>query len=145
MKLILGMHRSGTSLMARLAMEAGGDLGDPNTFYSGDKWNPDGYFEQVDIHKVNMPLINGPWGKFAYFKLPSTETILSRSEKLASLIAEYGKKYEGKVIKETRFCLTLPAWQKHGANIEKVLVCLRHPSEVAGSIKKGTRRFLDMD
>lgn len=142
MKIIAGMHRSGTSLMARLAMEAGGDLGNPDTFYSGDKWNPDGYFEQVDIHKVNMPLINGPWGKFAYFKLPSTETILSRSEKLAPLIQEYGKKYRGKIVKETRFSLTLPAWTKYGVEIEKLLICLRNPSEVASSIKKRNKTIL---
>lgn len=142
MKLISGMHRSGTSLIARLAFEAEGDLGNPATFYPGDQWNPDGYFEQLDIHKINIPLVNGVWGKLSYFKLPSTETILARSEKLAPLIQKYGKKYQGKIIKETRFSLTLPAWIKHGAEVEKVLICLRNPAEVANSIKKRNKTIL---
>ena len=67
MKLIAGMHRSGTSLVARLAFELGADFGDPETFYRPDRWNPDGYFEQIDIHAINMPLINGPLWKFSLF------------------------------------------------------------------------------
>ena len=136
MKLITGMHRSGTSMMARLCLEAGGDLGDTKTFYEADQWNPDGYYEQPDIHKVNMPLVNGMWGKLTYFKLPSTETIIKRAPKYKSLIEEFDKKYRNKIVKETRFCLTMPAWEKYGTEFEKVLVCLRSPIQVANSIKK---------
>ena len=57
-------------------MEAGADLGDPETFYPSDRWNRDGYCEQSEILAVNMPLVSGPWGKLAFLKLPSTETIL---------------------------------------------------------------------
>lgn len=142
MKLISGMHRSGTSMMAKLAFEAGGDLGNTETFYPGDEWNPDGYFEQEDIHKVNIPLVNGPWGKFSYFKLPSTSTILSRSEEYSTLIKQLGEKYGGKIIKETRFSLTLPAWTKNDVPIEKVLICLRNPAEVANSIKKRNKTLV---
>jgi hypothetical protein len=39
-------------------------------------------------------------------------------------------------VKETRFCLTLPAWLKYGANIDRVLICLREPIQVAKSIQK---------
>lgn len=142
MKLISGMHRSGTSMMARLCKEAGGDLGDPTTFYAGDQWNPDGYFEQPDIHRINMPLVNGPWGKLSYFKLPSTSTILKRSDQLSELIKEMDQKYKGCIVKETRFCLTLPAWRKHGATIDKILFCLRSPNQVAGSIQKRNKTIL---
>ena len=73
MRIITGMHRSGTSLVARLFYEFGADMGTPEYFYRPDKWNPEGYFEQPDIHAINMPLINGPWWKLAYFWLPSTK------------------------------------------------------------------------
>lgn len=136
MYIITGMHRSGTSLIARLFYEAGADMGDPNTFYRPDKWNPEGYYEQPDIHAINMPLINGPWWKFAYFRLPSTKTILKRAEKFTDQIQRTSQLYEGKVIKETRFCLTLSAWLKHGAKVDKILVCLRDPIQVGQSIKK---------
>ncbi|GMQ80565.1 MAG: hypothetical protein BMS9Abin04_575 [Planctomycetia bacterium] len=136
MDIITGMHRSGTSLVARLFLEAGADLGPADSFYRPDRWNPDGYFEQPDIHAVNMPLINGPWGRFAYFKLPATRTILARAERRREQIARTAAKYEHKVVKETRFCLTLPAWLAHGAPIRRVLVCLRDPVVVVDSIHR---------
>lgn len=130
------MHRSGTSLIARLFHAAGLDLGDEKTFYRPDRWNPDGYFEQPDIHAINFPLINGPLWKFAYFWLPSESTILHRAEKLAPLIKKTALKYDAKIIKETRFCLTLPAWVNHGARVEKIICCLRDPIQVARSLSK---------
>jgi len=67
MKIITGMHRSGTSLVARLFFEAGADLGDPTTFYRPDRWNPDGYYEQPEIHGLNMKLTEGWLWKFVFF------------------------------------------------------------------------------
>ena len=122
--------------MARLFYEAGADMGDPQTFYRPDRWNPEGYFEQPDIHAINMPLINGPWWKFAYYHLPSTQTILKRAEKRQDQIRETARAYDAKVIKETRFCLTLPAWLKYGATVDRILICLRDPIQVARSIQK---------
>lgn len=136
MYIITGMHRSGTSLIARLFYEAGADMGDPNTFYRPDRWNPEGYYEQPDIHAINMPLINGPWWKFAYYHLPSTKAILRRAEKRSAQIQHTADMYKGKVIKETRYCLTLPAWLKYGAKVDGILICLRDPIQVAQSIKK---------
>lgn len=138
------MHRSGTSLVARLFYEAGANMGDSSTFYRPDKWNPDGYFEQPDIHSINMPLINGLLWKFSYFWLPSTETIIKRAAKKSESIQNIASRYNDKTIKETRFCLTLPAWQKYGANIEKVIVCLRDPQQVANSIKRRNKISLNL-
>ena len=134
--IITGMHRTGTSLVARLFYESGADMGNADEFYRPDKWNPDGYFEQPDIHAINMPLINGPWWKFSYFYLPSTETILNRAKKRATQIKQIAARYQGKVVKETRYCLTLPAWSKYGAKVDRILVCLRDPVQVARSIQK---------
>lgn len=136
MNIITGMHRSGTSLVARLFYEVGADMGDPDTFYRPDRWNPEGYYEQPDIHAINMPLINGMWWKFAYFNLPATRTIMRRARRMETQIRETAHAYEGRVIKETRFCLTLPAWLKYGANVQHVLICLREPVQVARSIQK---------
>jgi hypothetical protein len=136
MRLITGMHRSGTSLVARMFSEAGADLGDPEGFYPADEWNPDGYFEQREIHAINMPLINGPWWKLTNFHLPSTKTILRRAESKAAQIEETAAKYQGKVVKEVRFSLTLPAWEKYGTEFESILICLRDPIAAAKSISK---------
>ena len=69
MQIITGMHRSGTSLVAKIFYEVGADLGPKETLYPGDRWNPDGYYEQPAIHSINMALIHGPFWKFSYFFL----------------------------------------------------------------------------
>ncbi len=139
MNIITGMHRSGTSLVARLCHLAGADLGNPETFYPGDRWNPAGYFEQLDIHAVNIPLVNGAWGKLTYLAPPSTKTILWRARKQAAQIARTAEDYRGKIVKDCRFCVTLPGWIRHHAQVDRLLVCLREPDEVARSLKKRNR------
>lgn len=136
MYLISGMHRSGTSLVAQLFHRAGADLGSSDTLYGADRWNPGGYFEQKEVQAVNIPLIHGPWGKLTYFRLPNTSTILRRAARRQQQIATVAAKYQDKVVKETRFCLTLPAWLAHGAQIRLIIICLRNPSAVAQSLRR---------
>ena len=136
MFLISGMHRSGTSLVARLLYEAGAAMGEADTFYPADRWNPDGYFEQAEIQAVNFSLVHGPWGRLAYFHLPKTQTIVARAESHREEIAQTALKYQNTVVKDTRFCLTLPAWLVHGAQIRGVLICLRHPTAIARSLRR---------
>ena len=136
MHLITGMHRSGTSLFARLVYDAGGNLGDSKTFYRSDKWNPDGYYEQVDVQQINMKLINGIWGKLAYLSLPSKQKILDRAKKHKSELVNLSKKYDDKIVKETRFCLTFPAWIFAGAIFDRVILCIREPMEVVLSLQQ---------
>jgi hypothetical protein len=136
MRIVTGMHRSGTSLVARLLFEAGGDLGDPEVFHPADRWNPGGYYEQPAIHAVNMPLIHGRCGRLAYFWLPSARAILRRARKHSAQIRATARQYEGRFVKDPRFCLTLPAWQDHGATIEGIICCIRHPTAVAQSIRR---------
>lgn len=126
-------------MVTRLLLDAGADLGDPDSLYPGDRWNPDGYYEQPEIHRINMPLVNGLWWKLAYLRLPSEGTILRRASRRAAEIQATAEKYRGKVVKETRFCLTLPAWLKHGAKVAAILLCLREPAAVARSLSKRNR------
>jgi len=136
MKLITGMHRSGTSLLARLVLESGGDLGDPAGFHPPDRWNPDGYYEQAVFLGVNKPLIHGWVGRFAYFRLPSRSSILRRSDRMADRIRSVAAEFSGRVVKDPRFSLTLPAWLHQGAAVRAVLICLRDPQQVALSLRR---------
>jgi len=139
MKLIAGMHRSGSSILAKVLREAGADFGDEETFYPADKWNPDGYFEQREILDINLRLVNGNYGKLSYAFLPSDETILKRSYPIQSKIESAISKFSDKVVKENRFCLTLNAWIAHGLTVEKAIICIRHPALVARSLWKRNR------
>ncbi|MEN8154330.1 MAG: sulfotransferase domain-containing protein [Acidobacteriota bacterium] len=136
MYIITGMHRSGTSIISQLVFHAGGDLGDFDKLYPGDRWNPDGYFEQVDILGVNISIVNGPWGKFSYFFLPGEELIMKRAKKFNNKIKNLSETHSNKIVKDPRFCLTFPAWTKYGSKIEKVVVNIREPIQVANSLKK---------
>jgi hypothetical protein len=136
MILIAGMHRSGTSLVARLLYEAGADFGNLEGFYPPDQWNRGGYFEQKNILRLNMKLLHGRWGRLSYLSLPSGQTILSRGSYLNETLKEVSKEIENQVIKENRFCITLPAWQQAGLKVDKVIICLRHPWDVVLSLKK---------
>jgi hypothetical protein len=136
MQLICGMHRSGTSLVAKLFYSAGADMGDPSTFYAADRWNPNGYYEQRDIIQLNNSLLLGAWGKLAYLFLPGAATVLKRGRAHAELIARLGHLYANKIVKENRFCLTLPAWRANGGDVRKILICLREPATVALSLRQ---------
>ena len=67
MKIITGMHRTGTSVLARFICEMGGDFGNHETFFPANKWNPGGYFEQNTVIETNKKIIEGNLGVFNYF------------------------------------------------------------------------------
>jgi len=139
MQLICGMHRSGTSLVAKLFHSAGANMGDPCTFYAADQWNPAGYYEQLDVLRLNISLLHGNWGRLAYLHLPNAATIMKRGTKYAANIAELGLSYADRIVKENRFCLTLPAWRANGGDVRRVIVCMREPVAVALSLKRRNR------
>jgi hypothetical protein len=136
MHILTGMHRSGTSLAARLLQEAGADLGNPAGLVPADRWNPDGYFEPRDVMAINRRLLHGLFGRFAYFRLPSEETMRRRARRLTLEIRAVGRRYKGKLAKDPRFTLTTPVWEENGLEIEKFLICLREPVEVAVSLRR---------
>lgn len=146
MKIVVGMHRSGTSLLMNLLQRAGADLGDPQGFYPSDRWNPDGYFEQQEILTANRELLHGPLGRLAFFFPPSEGTIRQRGRRMQARVRETGRRYTGKLVKDPRFLFTSPAWEDTGTTFSHVLVALREPGEVAASLNRRNRlpRFLAM-
>ena len=136
MNIIAGMHRSGTSLLARLVNEAGGDFGDPAGFYPANRWNSDGYFEQREIIETNIILINHHYGQLAYILLPSQKTIKKRARTHRETLIKLCDKYKNTIVKENRFCLTLGAWREYGCQFDKAVVCIREPLATVKSIKR---------
>lgn len=146
MKIVVGMHRSGTSLLMNLMQRVGADLGDPRGFYPCDRWNPDGYFEQQSILEINRRLLHGLWGRAAFFFPPSDSTILARGKRLERQLRALTRQYQNKLVKDPRFLFTGLAWENYGAEFSHVLVTLRHPNQVAASMGRRNRlpRFLAM-
>jgi len=64
--LIVGMHRSGTSVLARGLQALGVSIGD--NLLPGNEWNPKGYFEHADIVGLNdtlLGLVGRRWDSLA--------------------------------------------------------------------------------
>ena len=158
MKIITGMHRSGTSLIANLVFSLGAEMGDAELFLKGNQWNTKGYFENKYVIDLNNRLIIGDWagidywigateqhnwrmgllwnlGKLRYLVLPGKSEIAQRAKAMQPEVAHLAAEHRAHTLKDTRFSLTLPAWIETG-NVESILYVYRHPSAVAGSLKK---------
>ena len=55
--IILGMHRSGTSLTTNILSKAGFHAGAEEEILEGSQWNPDGYYERLSIIKLNSLIL----------------------------------------------------------------------------------------
>src|SRR5919106_6018808 len=80
---VLGMHRSGTSLVAGVLRLLGVDLGSDEEFLPPDSNNQSGYFELADLVEINDEILahyGGTWDE-----LPELPLGWEQSEDLAHL------------------------------------------------------------
>lgn len=160
MKILTGMHRSGTSMTSNLLMGISGQTNFPEEHIKSDQWNQKGYFENKEVVVLNNTIL---LGKYAPSSLIIKDPeIKNKKLKMAILsifnlkyliillfprsigravqrhkneIAAISQKFQSHIIKDPRFSLLLDAWQEWG-NINKILVCFRDPKEVALSLKE---------
>ena len=159
MKIITGMHRSGTSFACQLLYEAGGKFCQEKDMLKTDKWNKGGYYESKKVVMMNDKLILGSCLLPKAFRdLPEHERPLYSKILMSIAKIRYLLKFDGKTInkrgiknnqkisqivsnldcaylKDPRFTLTLDIWSEH-MDINDVLLVYRNPYEVALSIKK---------
>lgn len=145
MIVVTGMHRSGTSMIASMLQEFGIGFGDPATFYQANEWNPKGYLEQREVIDLNSRLISNfpntksklskALSQVLYLLMPGPGTINRRAQALKEQMESLGTRYRSLAVKDPRFCVTLNAWAST-VPIESTVVCIRHPWEVAHSLKR---------
>ena len=73
--IVLGMHRSGTSLMARLCIDAGYNpsISDDSKFFGGSPFNKGGYYEEVRLTMLNDQIIRILYGeKYSFLNPPKS-------------------------------------------------------------------------
>lgn len=109
---VLGMHRSGTSLLAGILHRLGVNMGE--RFREADEHNPDGYFEDLDWRDLNKLLLAETGG--TWYQPPDLESIMTLSEN-GYLCQEVRNLVEHKLdangtrlwgFKDPRTCLTIP-------------------------------------
>ncbi|MGD8234215.1 glycosyltransferase [Vibrio sp. TRT 1302] len=140
---VLGMHRSGTSLITKGLESLGVELSESMIPQAND--NVKGFWEDADILDFNERLLN-TFGSYWYttrpFKISDINSnqlndLISEAYELISLKLE---KHDVWGFKDPRTCVLLDFWnlvfQKLSSVEVKYLVCLRNPVEVAGSLQK---------
>lgn len=136
---IVGMHRSGTSMIAQVLNQCGLYLGPPERLLKADATNPLGHFEHRSFLEIDRKLLK--FFKATWREPPALRPGWQLDPKLASLRAEakvLTKTFAGKSPwgwKEPRASLFLPFWQEAIPHM-RFVVCIRNPLEVARSLEK---------
>lgn len=135
--IILGMHRSGTSLAGQLLEALGFHFGPEHLALAPKKDNPLGYWERSDVNDLNtraFAALNVTWervGNWSVDKL-SKEFIEEFDREAAAIIAAFPADKPW-FLKDPRMCLTLPLWEKHFRDPFYVFV-YRDPVEISRSL-----------
>ena len=134
---IIGMHRSGTSMVARLLNQCGLNLGPEERLLGPNADNAMGHFEHTGFIEIddallkhfggswdNPPVLNSGWENDA-----TLGELVAKAKKLIDTFtnsAPWGWK-------EPRTTFLLPFWQKLLPDLRYV-ICVRNPLEVARSL-----------
>lgn len=135
---IIGMHRSGTSMVAKLLNLCGLELGAPDQLLGSNKSNPLGHFEHkgfIDIDDALLAHFGGSWDDPPLLEQGwERDSGLEPFVQKAKLLLEtfFGKSLWG--WKEPRTTILLPFWRCLVPNL-RFVVCIRSPLEVARSLE----------
>jgi hypothetical protein len=112
---VVGMHRSGTSMVAKLLQQAGLHLGDETDLMPAADENPEGFYEHLEFVRLNDEVLNAagagwdcpPAAGFDWDD-EALDPFRVRAQRLAAPLAErppWGWK-------DPRTSLTLPFWRR---------------------------------
>jgi hypothetical protein len=142
---VLGMHRSGTSAVTRLLGNLGFFIGTDEDLIPSNGANEVGYWERRDIIDLNKRLLDlhridwtAPQG---YQPDRVSAADLSSFTDSAKGVFEQIQVHQPIVLKDPRFCMTINEWLPILGDVVFV-VCVRHPIEVALSLKRRNRLSL---
>ena len=141
--LVVGMHRSGTSAVARVLNLLGLPLCEASDLMPHVNGNPTGHWESLTLMRLNERLLaelGGQWNS-----VPDIGGPVARWHGLARHAAEARSTFlrlhptATWVWKDPRLCVLLPFWRTVLACDPPVVLVLRHPLEVAASLAKRDR------
>ena len=136
---ITGMHRSGTSMVARLLNLCGLYLGPEEEFVKPGFDNPEGFWENNRFMAINEALLVQFGGDWDYPPELSegweTKPEIVRFNEMAEELAGSFHGHEPWGWKDPRNCLTFLFWKSLFPDM-KVVICIRNPLDVAESLKR---------
>ncbi|WP_431023370.1 sulfotransferase [Halomonas sp. H5] len=135
---VIGMHRSGTSIVAKILEQLGCNMGE--SLLPSSASNVDGHYEDLRFYELNSLIfsrINKSWDN-----PPSQREVLENSELIYNLyLDEISDRSGFWGFKEPRTSVLLPAIQDLLCDF-KVVYCLRDGADVARSLH--TRNGIDV-
>ena len=144
---VLGMHRSGTSLVTRLLNLMGVFLGAADDLMPASEHNERGYWEHTAIVSLNDEILHRCGGN--WHQPPKLVDgwafdphLASLRQSARSLVAETFGDQPIWGWKDPRTCLTLPFWRTIVLPTH-IVICLRNPLEVVHSIQKSENLSFD--
>jgi hypothetical protein len=133
---IAGMHRAGTSMVARVLRVCGVDLGGDEHFAPPAPDNTEGYWEDLRFVGWNDRILDAFGG--AWDALPDFPPAWASDPRLDGIRAEVdalaATRSEPWGWKDPRTSLTAPFWSERLRGL-RFVVCVRHPLEVAASLR----------
>jgi hypothetical protein len=134
---VAGMHRSGTSLVARLLAASGLDGGPPSELVVPAPDNPEGFGENLRFLRLNDEILarfGGTWDRPPVLRPGWTgdRRLASLRREAAALVGRFGSDRPW-FWKDPRNSLTLPFWREMMPDL-RVVLCLRDPREVMASL-----------
>ena len=126
--IVLGMHKSGTTLISQTLHHSGINMGRFNKIESYDDGNK---YERKETKIISHELLNS-FSKHSLYTnnfIHSNHVKNSTEEKIKSLILYLNTKYYSWGFKDFRTCLTYSIWRKYLPK-NKLIIVHRHPLEV---------------
>lgn len=137
--ILLGMHRSGTSLVTRLINMLGVYFGPEGISTGANEENPKGFWERRDVRALNDKILNSmeaEWDRVSSFdaKKWASHPPFDFDKEMRKILLELNA-HRPWVMKEPRLCLTFPLWRPF-LELPLCVFSHRHPLEIAVSLQK---------
>jgi hypothetical protein len=144
--LVLGPHRSGTSMVTRLINMMGAYFGPEKSSLGFDESNPKGFWERRDVMRLNDAILHlrgCSWRELAGWDINAMPTLheeLRRDMQLLTLDLDAHRPW---VMKDPRLCLTLPCWAPL-FEVPVAIIVYRNALETAQSLQKRNRLSIEL-
>jgi hypothetical protein len=140
---VVGMHRTGTSVITRSLQTMGIDLGD-NLMAPNPDVNPKGFWEDMDFNAIDMEILTflgKDWHYISPLSIQDVEKLHESGYMLRGVELLRKKVVRGRIfgVKDPRVAKLLPFWKgvfDHSQLEVAYVISLRHPLSVTKSLIK---------
>ncbi len=135
--IVMGMHRAGTSVLARLLNMMGAYYGPEGIHFGASAENAKGFWERKDVLELHQDVFQSQgidWDKPAVFDLAPLLENTAHAQSIKNLLLEL-EAHRPWMLKDPRMCLLFPLWKP----VLEMPVCIhinRPPIQVAQSLNQ---------